>query len=59
MRKPAWFRRLLLIDKMIDNGMYSRASGDCVCEVCGRVYYKHPLYVEWLNLLCDGKLVHL
>jgi len=69
---PAWFRRLCLIDEMIERGMYSRASGDCVCGVCGRIFYKHPQYYRsedldatthwggsWLTLLCDGTLVHL
>jgi len=63
---PPWFRRLLMLDAMIDRGMYSRASGECECPVCGRIYYRHPHYTgmwqwgeNWLTLLCDGRLVHL
>jgi hypothetical protein len=58
--KPIWFRRLLLLDQMVDRGLWRRASGECTCRVCGRIYYKHP-YIEdlALNLLCDGTLVHL
>ena len=56
---PVWFRKLLLIDARIENGMYARACGDCVCEVCGRKFYDHRNYVPWLTLLCNGDLVHL
>ena len=56
---PAWFRKLRLIDERIENGQYSRACGDCRCEVCGRLLYAHPNYVPWLTLLCNGDLVHL
>ena len=56
---PDWFWNLLTLDMRFGFSDYSRASGDCICEVCGRIYYKHPLYCEWLNLLCNGTLVHL
>lgn len=59
MRKPIWFRRLILLDKMIENCIYSRACGDCICDICHRKYYDHPNYVIWLTLLCSGELVHL
>jgi hypothetical protein len=43
-----------------------RASGDCICEDCGRTYYKHPFsgHMSWnnepyLHRLCDGTLVKL
>ena len=45
-----------------------RASGDCVCEQCGKVYYDHPAWrpsaktndgVPWLNELCNRDLVKL
>ena len=51
-----------------------RASGDCVCEVCGKLYRKHPYATEpenlgntgdglglqpYLHRLCDGTLVKL
>lgn len=57
---PVWFRRLLLLDAMLDRGMYRRrACGDCVCEVCGRLYYDHRRYLPGLTLLCNGVLAHL
>lgn len=38
-----------------------RACGDCVCKVCGRVYYDHPQAVPhyYLRVLCDGRHVKL
>ena len=38
-----------------------RASGDCICPVCGEQYRKHPTVVraEWLNRLCNGEYVKL
>jgi hypothetical protein len=47
---------------------FVRAGGDCVCEDCGEIYYKHPRcansglpaqesYV--LRVLCDGRHVKL
>jgi hypothetical protein len=39
-----------------------RASGDCVCQTCGKLYYDHPHLVEpyeFLNILCDGDFIKL
>lgn len=45
-----------------------RASGDCLCEVCGKEYRKHPYAsrplsgidgLPFLRVLCSGKLVKL
>lgn len=43
-----------------------RASGDVICEPCGREYRKHPSVgpkcsagAQWLHKLCDGSLVKL
>jgi hypothetical protein len=47
---------------------FTRASGDCRCEKCGRVYYAHPYcsrsWSSWaetytLHVLCDGRHVKL
>jgi hypothetical protein len=46
---------------------YWRASGECVCEDCGKKFYDHPDYLEclgkddvpFLKVLCDGRLVKL
>lgn len=40
---------------------FIRASGECICMVCGKNYYSHPSHSEfkWLKVLCDGKLVKL
>lgn len=49
------------IDKM-DNGEMYRASGDCICEKCGKLYYDHDYFAEpyeFLNILCNGDLVKL
>lgn len=40
---------------------WQRASGDCICEVCGHKFYDHhevPGY-GWLRKLCNGDLVKL
>ena len=39
----------------------NRAGGDCVCEVCGQIFYKHPVdgRFPFLNVLCDGNRVKL
>ncbi len=45
-----------------------RACGDCVCEICGKLYYDHKQYKPsgktndgqpWLQELCNGQLVKL
>ena len=40
---------------------FYRASGDCVCLVCGREFWRHPADKkhEFLNVLCDGKRLKL
>jgi len=38
-----------------------RASGDCLCPVCGKQYRKHPAVegLEWATRLCNGRCVKL
>jgi len=40
---------------------FPRASGECVCEDCGEIYYKHPVdgRYPFLNVLCNGDRVKL
>lgn len=46
---------------------FVRSSGELICEICGKTYYKHPLAEDirgwqdqpFLNRLCNGKLVKL
>ena len=39
---------------------FYRASGACLCELCGLEYLMHPLDEELaVNRLCNGELVHL
>jgi len=46
---------------------FVRASGDVVCNACGKKYYDHPMdrtVLSWngepfLNVLCDGSRVKL
>lgn len=48
-------------DKIERHDWY-RASGDCICPGCGKLYYDHPHFAEpyeWLNILCGGDLVKL
>jgi hypothetical protein len=61
--------------QLVDEIDFTRASGDCVCDWCGKKYYDHPRYVreQWrshieadsdhptypLRELCDGRLVKL
>ena len=49
------------IEAAVVNGDYVRAGGDCVCETCGRTYWRHPVLdpYSWLHVLCDGLLVKL
>ena len=44
-----------------------RASGDCICDTCGKKYITHPYATEardqdgtpYLNVLCNGDIVKL
>ena len=47
--------------KRIDAGDWTRASGQCVCDVCGCLYFEHaPVQgFEWMHRICDGRLVKL
>lgn len=46
---------------------FRRASGEVVCRVCNKTYYKHPFAMEhldyqdepFLHRLCNGDLVKL
>lgn len=45
----------------IENDNWLRASGDCLCPVCGREYRQHPAWQEvpTFVLLCDGSVMKL
>ena len=45
----------------VERGDWTRASGMTLCEVCAVCYFDHAPVVgfEWLNRLCDGRLVKL
>jgi hypothetical protein len=46
----------------IEAGDWHRASGQCVCDVCGKLYYDHPYFAEpyeFLTILCNGDIVKL
>jgi len=53
--------------KVTGNPSGERASGECVCAVCGKLFYDHPLdwrVIEYgnrpaLQVLCDGQRVKL
>lgn len=40
---------------------FDRASGRCICPVCGKEYYDHPQEPEhtYLTILCNGWVVKL
>lgn len=39
---------------------FYRASGSCLCELCGLTYRLHPYDEELaVNRLCNGEFVHL
>ena len=46
---------------------FVRASGNCTCPNCGKIYYKHPMDLEnldfnggpFLRILCNGERVKL
>lgn len=56
-----------------DEEDFGHASGDCICETCGKKYYDHPMATEpkwlcywdpenprpYLHRLCNGKVVKL
>lgn len=46
---------------MLEEGLWSRAHGDCECVDCDKPYWKHPqvLGATWLRRICDGRLVKL
>jgi hypothetical protein len=56
-RKPYEPDRIRVEDK----NDWQRAGGDCICDVCGCNYYSHSPVIgfDWLNRLCDGRLVKL
>jgi hypothetical protein len=49
------------------NGEVFRASGDVICEICGKLYYDHPEDhfslgyngKPYNHVICDGTRVHL
>jgi hypothetical protein len=47
------------------DGEWSRVGGGCVCLLCGKTFYRHPLDGpegydgKFLNRICDGRLVKL
>ena len=46
----------------IENGGMFRASGECLCSVCQRGYWRHCALqdpYEFLVLLCNGDVVKL
>lgn len=55
----------LELDRQADTCL-RRASGDCLCQTCGKEYREHPLGgpmgydgFQFLHRLCDGSLVKL
>lgn len=50
------------IEARIERGDYHRASGQCLCEICNREYWRHCALqdpYEFLTLLCTGIIVKL
>lgn len=38
---------------------FTRASGQCECEICGLEYFDHPQLENGLFVVCSGRLFHL
>jgi len=46
---------------------YYRTSGDCLCKICNKEYWRHPMDMfdlgydntPFLHVLCDGTRVKL
>jgi len=59
--------RVLVKVAELDYPEFTRASGQCICSICGREYWRHPHDFRWLDWievpylrkLCDGTLVKL
>lgn len=71
-KRSAWERRELQMRNLAElrsptgEALYPcpefvRASGECVCEKCGELYYDHPQHMphHWLNVICTGLIVKL
>ncbi len=55
-----------LLKVLSREGEVFRASGDAICEICGKPYRQHPFTEDrdwngepYLNKACDGRLLHL
>lgn len=52
------------VAQLPDEAKVLRASGRCVCEICGKIFYEHPEYnypgfTYGPVLGCDGIFYHL
>lgn len=45
----------------IEEGLWSRAGGDCLCPICKQIYSRHKVLegYEWLTIICNLKLYKL
>ena len=45
----------------LEAGEMLRVGGDGICEMCGKVWYDHPVVLGalYLNRACDGTLLKL
>lgn len=45
----------------LQEGAWTRASGECLCPICAKEYWRHPSVVGclWLHRICTGWLVKL
>lgn len=43
---------------ILDPESWNRASGLCLCPVCGKQFYDHPKHAifDFLIVTCDGKI---
>ena len=46
---------------LVARELFIRASGDCVCSLCGLTYYDHPQVPQHagIHLICTGTWVKL
>lgn len=48
-----------LIDSSKSEETFTRACGECECELCTLEYFDHPQLPNGLVILCDGSFVKL
>jgi len=45
--------------RVLEENAWYRASGDCICDICSKPYWKHHRVIGalWLTKLCNNDFV--